>query len=160
MGHEPVRLPPPPRPLLRRRHALLCQHPDRRSRSVLPSPLNKTKYSSIHLTRTNLPVRSDLFQHRLWLPSPPPSSPSEVAHPHRWTSILIPLADFTLTNSGDLSEVQIEMLRSRIRTVGISVLGPMEGRYELGIEAIDAVSEEEVRRVQDAEDKEMREKEG
>ncbi|KAL8279554.1 hypothetical protein RQP46_008116 [Phenoliferia psychrophenolica] len=109
--------------------------------------------------QTDGPVRSDLFQHRLWLPptptspSPSPSSPSSTPstpesdqHPHQWTSILIPLADFTLTNSGDLSEVQIEMLRSRIRTVGISVLGPMEGRYELGIESIEAVSGEAVQK--------------
>ena len=43
------------------------------------------------------------------------------------------------------------MLRSKIRTVGISVLGPREGRYELGVESIDAVSEEEVARSRGAE---------
>ncbi|KAK4703742.1 NADH dehydrogenase [ubiquinone] 1 alpha subcomplex assembly factor 1, partial [Phenoliferia sp. Uapishka_3] len=144
--------------------------------------------------QTDGPVRSDLFQHRLWLPPPSdpsqaPASPaiptssspavselSEEVHPHRWTDILIPLSDFTLTNSGDLSEVQIEMYRSKIRTVGLSVLGPGEGRrvafdfsrrrffghiltdcvfifilflnrYELGIESIDALSSEEVQRI-------------
>lgn len=82
-------------------------------------------------------VRSDLFQHRLWLPSPPTDSA-----PHEWTDVLIPFDDFTLTNSGDLSATQLEMLRTGVRTVGISVLGPAEGRYELGVEAIDAVSVE------------------
>ncbi|BGP42438.1 hypothetical protein JCM10450v2_006534 [Rhodotorula kratochvilovae] len=85
--------------------------------------------------QTEGPVRSDLFQHRLWLPAPA----TEDA-PHEWTDVLIPFADFTLTNSGDLSATQLEMLRTEVRTVGISVLGPLEGRYELGIEAIDAVS--------------------
>ncbi|GAA6022861.1 hypothetical protein JCM10207_001426 [Rhodosporidiobolus poonsookiae] len=85
--------------------------------------------------QTEGPVRSDLFQHRLWLPQPA----SEDA-PHEWTDVLIPWSDFALTNSGDLSGQQLEMLRTEVRTVGISVLGPQEGRYELGIESIDAVS--------------------
>ncbi|GJN93382.1 hypothetical protein Rhopal_006436-T1 [Rhodotorula paludigena] len=85
--------------------------------------------------QTDGPVRSDLFQHRLWLPSPASDSA-----PHEWTDVLIPFSDFTLTNSGDLSAQQLDMLRTRVRTVGISVLGPKEGRYELGIEAIDAVA--------------------
>ncbi|GAA6036462.1 hypothetical protein JCM8097_003519 [Rhodosporidiobolus ruineniae] len=88
--------------------------------------------------QTEGPVRSDLFQHRLWLPSPPASAGDDA--PHEWSDVLIPFSDFTLTNSGDMSGQQLEMLRTGVRTVGISVLGPMEGRYELGIEAIDAVS--------------------
>lgn len=91
------------------------------------------KYSCLHpapyvidLKRSLSPsilVRSDLFQHRLWLPTPP-----SVDAPHEWTDLVIPFTDFTLTNSGDLSELQIEMLRTKVRTVGISVLGPLEGR--------------------------------
>ncbi|SCV70176.1 BQ2448_1570 [Microbotryum intermedium] len=88
--------------------------------------------------QTDGPVRSDLFQHRLWLPSP--SSPEA---PHEWCDVLIPFDDFALTNSGDMSELQIEMYRAKVRTVGISVLGPRQGRYELGIESIDAVSLDE-----------------
>lgn len=77
------------------------------------------------LTRTlsSSIVRSDLFQHRLWLPNPATDEA-----PHEWTDVLIPFSDFTLTNSGDLSAQQMEMLRTRVRTVGISVLGPKEGR--------------------------------
>ncbi|BGP13475.1 hypothetical protein JCM10213_001799 [Rhodosporidiobolus nylandii] len=85
--------------------------------------------------QTDGPVRSDLFQHRLWLPAP-----ADDSAPHEWTDVLIPFSDFTLTNSGDLSGQQVGMLRTGVRTVGISVLGPQEGRYELGIESIDAVS--------------------
>lgn len=96
-----------------------------------PPPLS----SSTSRTRTRpATVRSDLFQHRLWLPQPPQDDA-----PHPWTDVLIPLSDFTLTNSGDLSATQLDMLRTEVRTVGISVLGPLEGRYELGVERIDAV---------------------
>jgi NADH dehydrogenase [ubiquinone] 1 alpha subcomplex assembly factor 1 len=72
---------------------------------------------------SRLTVRSDLFQHRLWLPNPATDDA-----PHAWTDVLIPFSDFTLTNSGDLSEQQIEMMRTKVRTIGISVLGPKEGR--------------------------------
>lgn len=113
------------------------------------------------LTLSCLSVRSDLFQHRLWLPEPASDSA-----PHEWHDVLIPFQDFALTNSGDLSEQQIAMMRTRVRTIGVSVLGPKEGRYveeqpshflvlliadiyssaavryELGIESIDAVSAE------------------
>jgi hypothetical protein len=75
------------------------------------------------LTSPPPPVRSDLFQHRLWLPVPQ----SDEA-PHEWTDVLIPFSDFTLTNSGDMSEIQIEMMRTHVRTIGVSVLGPGEGR--------------------------------
>lgn len=36
----------------------------------------------------------------------------------------IPFSDFTLTNSGTISEEQPTMLREKVRTVGISVLMP------------------------------------
>ncbi|GAA5907795.1 hypothetical protein JCM6882_004560 [Rhodosporidiobolus microsporus] len=94
--------------------------------------------------QTDGPVRSDLFQHRLWLPQPASDSA-----PHEWTDVLIPFDDFALTNSGDMSGQQLEMLRTGVRTVGISVLGPLEGRYELGIDSIDAVSAEVASRLND-----------
>ena len=36
----------------------------------------------------------------------------------------IPFTDFTLTNSGELSEKQLPMMREKVRTVGISVMLP------------------------------------
>lgn len=72
-------------------------------------------------------VRTDLFQHRLWLPEPASDS-----DPHDWTDVLIPFSDFALTNSGELSAHQLEMMRQKIRSVGISVLGPKEGRSVRG----------------------------
>ena len=41
-----------------------------------------------------------------------------------------------------MSETQIEMYREKVRTVGISVLGPGEGPFELGIESFDCVNVE------------------
>lgn len=48
-------------------------------------------------------VRSDLFQHRLWL-----------GDPGEWQDVLVPFQDFTLTNAGTLSETQIEMFREKV----------------------------------------------
>ncbi|GAA99396.1 hypothetical protein E5Q_06094 [Mixia osmundae IAM 14324] len=79
--------------------------------------------------QTDGPVQSDLFQHRLIL--------GEVG---KWEDVLVAFDHFTLINSGDLSETQISMMREKIRTVGISVLGPAEGDYELGIESFEAVN--------------------
>lgn len=59
----------------------------------------------------------------------------------------IPLLSFVLTNSGEIVETRMEMLRDRIRTIGISVLGGksgIEGSYELGIDSIRAVNLEDV----------------
>lgn len=51
-----------------------------------------------------------------------------------------------LTNTGDVVASQAEMLRERIRTIGISFLGGnsgVEGPYELGIEHIRAINSED-----------------
>lgn len=48
-------------------------------------------------------VRSDLFQHRLWL-----------GEPGKWQDVLVPFQDFALTNAGTLSETQIEMFREKV----------------------------------------------
>jgi NADH dehydrogenase [ubiquinone] 1 alpha subcomplex assembly factor 1 len=50
-----------------------------------------------------------------------------------------------LTNSGEVTEVEMEMHRQRVRSVGISLLGGnsgVEGAYELGIDSISLVNEE------------------
>jgi NADH dehydrogenase [ubiquinone] 1 alpha subcomplex assembly factor 1 len=46
-----------------------------------------------------------------------------------------------------MSENQISMLREKVRSVGISLLGGnsgVEGKYELGIDSIRLVNEEDV----------------
>lgn len=52
-----------------------------------------------------------------------------------------------LTNAGEIQQHQIQMLRERVRTIGISVLGAkngVKGPYELNIDSIRAVNEEDV----------------
>lgn len=59
----------------------------------------------------------------------------------------IPFDAFVLTNVGEVSYDQIQMYRERVRTVGVSLLGGnsgVEGPYELGIDSIYAVNEEDV----------------
>lgn len=59
----------------------------------------------------------------------------------------IPFDSFVLTNTGEIQQEQIMMYRERVRTVGISLLGGnsgVEGPYELGIDSIRAVNEEDV----------------
>jgi NADH dehydrogenase [ubiquinone] 1 alpha subcomplex assembly factor 1 len=63
------------------------------------------------------------------------------------SGLKIPLSSFVLTNSGEIVETRMEMLRERVRTVGISLLGGksgVEGPYELGIDNIRAVNPEDV----------------
>ena len=55
----------------------------------------------------------------------------------------IPFKSFVLTNQGEVIPNQGEMLRERIRTVGISLLGGnsgVEGSYELWIDNIKAIN--------------------
>jgi NADH dehydrogenase [ubiquinone] 1 alpha subcomplex assembly factor 1 len=59
----------------------------------------------------------------------------------------IPFNSFVLTNTGHIVEEEIEMFRERIRSIGISMLGGnsgVEGPYELGIDSIRAVNEDDI----------------
>ena len=52
-----------------------------------------------------------------------------------------------MTKAGTINTQPVKMFRERIRSVGISLLGGnsgVEGRYELGIDEIRAVNEEDV----------------
>jgi Complex I intermediate-associated protein 30 (CIA30) len=58
----------------------------------------------------------------------------------------IPFRDFVLTNTGEIVHEEVTMDREKVRTVGISLLGGnsgIEGPYELGIDSIRAVNEED-----------------
>jgi len=97
----------------------------------------RTRNSFYVNIQTDGPITSDLWQHRLFF--------------HRddggWEDIFIPFDNFVLTNSGEVAQSQITMYRERIRTIGISLLGGnsgVEGPYELGIDSIRAVNDEDV----------------
>ncbi|OAX43115.1 complex I intermediate-associated protein CIA30 [Rhizopogon vinicolor AM-OR11-026] len=89
--------------------------------------------------QTDGPITTDLWQHRLYFQR----------NDGGWEDVFIPFENFILTNTGELVQHQIEMMRERIRTVGISLLGGnsgVSGSYDLGIDSIRAVNEEDVTR--------------
>jgi len=97
----------------------------------------RTRNSYFVNIQTDGPITSDLWQHRLYF----------ARSDGDWEDIFIPFDAFVLTNTGEIASDQITMLRERIRTIGISLLGGnsgVEGPYELGIDEIRAVNEEDV----------------
>lgn len=87
--------------------------------------------------QTDGPIATDLWQHRLYFRRTDGG----------WEDLFIPFQNFVLTNAGELASHQITMYREKVRTVGISLLGGnsrFSGPYELGIDSIRAVNEEDV----------------
>ncbi|KAF8575424.1 complex I intermediate-associated protein CIA30 [Ramaria rubella] len=86
--------------------------------------------------QTDSAISTDLFQHRLWFNKA-----------NEWEDVIIPFDSFVLTNSGELVSREMTMMTHRIRTIGISILGGnsgVEGRYELGLDEIMALSEKDL----------------
>ncbi|KAI0312056.1 complex I intermediate-associated protein CIA30 [Amylostereum chailletii] len=97
----------------------------------------RTRNSYFVNLQTDGPIRSDLWQHRLYF----------ARKDGGWEDVFIPFSAFVLTNTGEIASDQITMMRERIRSIGISLLGGnsgVEGPYELGIDEIRAVNEEDV----------------
>ena len=73
--------------------------------------------------------RSDLFQHRLDIPSSSASTSSRIpldltsSPAPTFSTLHLPLSSFVLTNSGQPATEQIPMLRSKIRTIGFALIG-------------------------------------
>ncbi|RCI02937.1 hypothetical protein CU098_004345 [Rhizopus stolonifer] len=76
-------------------------------------------------------VKTDLFQHRLFLRTP-----------GQWETVMIPFKDFILTNNGMIQEDQIDMFREKVKTVGISLMDRQEGPFEIEVEWIKAMNTE------------------
>ena len=89
------------------------------------------------LKRLELTLRTDVWQHRLELPASPGSTLSTEpldplqGPPPQFVSLHLRLSSFVLTNCGETSEKQIEMMRQKIRTIGFSLLGGGRGEEEL-----------------------------
>jgi len=75
---------------------------------------------------------TDLHQHRVY-----------VRKPGNWETIVIGLDDFVRTNNGALSEPQSEMLKQKIRSIGLSLTDRLPGPYRLLIERIWATNQPE-----------------
>lgn len=67
-------------------------------------------------------VPTDLHQHLL-----PTSTPGE------WETVTIPLASFVRTNYGQVVEPQKEMMSTKVRSVGISLIDRVPGDFELAV---------------------------
>jgi NADH dehydrogenase [ubiquinone] 1 alpha subcomplex assembly factor 1 len=108
--------------------------------------------------QTDGPITSDLWQHRLYFRREDGGWEDifvSLCSPLTRTLFLvltltlgqIPFQNFVLTNSGEVASHQISMYREKVRSVGISLLGGnsgFAGPYELGIDTVRAVNEEDV----------------
>ena len=68
---------------------------------------------------------TDLHQHRLYARTP-----------GQWETVLIKWSDFVRTNHGIIVEPQSEMLREKVRTIGIGLTDRLPGPFEFRISKI------------------------
>lgn len=68
---------------------------------------------------------TDLHQHRLY-----------TRNPGQWETILIKWSDFVRTNHGIVVEPQSEMLKERVRTIGVGLTDRQPGPFEFRISKI------------------------
>lgn len=70
-------------------------------------------------------VQTDLHQHRL-----------HTRTPGEWETVLIGLNSFVRTNHGEVVEPQAEMMRQKIRSVGMSLTDRLPGPFDIAISRI------------------------
>ncbi|KAJ5040423.1 uncharacterized protein L3040_006079 [Drepanopeziza brunnea f. sp. 'multigermtubi'] len=70
-------------------------------------------------------VPTDIHQHRLY-----------ARRPGEWETVLIKWNEFVRTNHGIVVEPQSEMLRQKVKTVGIGLIDRIPGPFELCVERI------------------------
>ena len=80
--------------------------------------------------QTESVVPTDIHQHRLF-----------TKRPGEWETVLIKWNDFVRTNHGFVVEPQAEILRQKVRTIGIGLTDRVPGPYELCIERIWATND-------------------
>lgn len=72
-------------------------------------------------------VYTDLHQHRL-----------HARKPGEWETVLIEINSFVRTNHGEVVEPQTEMMRQKVRTVGVSITDRVPGPFDLSIGSVRA----------------------
>ena len=77
--------------------------------------------------QTDSYLETDLYQHRLFLRTP-----------GEWEVVMLPFDDFTLTNNGQIQEMQVDMDKYRLKTVGLSILDRLPGKFGIEIQYIRA----------------------
>ena len=84
--------------------------------------------------QTDSLVETDLHQHRLYTRMHQGASgPSD---PGRWETVLIRFHEFVRTNHGVVTEPQSEMLRQKVKSVGIGLTDRQPGPFRLAVGAI------------------------
>ncbi|MCJ1323156.1 hypothetical protein MMC15_008510 [Xylographa vitiligo] len=83
--------------------------------------------------QTETIVPTDLHQHRLY-----------TRRAGEWETILIKWSDFVRTNHGVVVEPQMEMLRQKVRTIGIGLIDRIPGPFDLAIERIWATNNPDI----------------
>ncbi|ODA78562.1 hypothetical protein RJ55_05944 [Drechmeria coniospora] len=73
---------------------------------------------------------TDLHQHRLF-----------AKRPGQWETVMVKWNDFVRTNHGFVIEPQTELLRQKVRSVGIGLTDRIEGPFELCIDKVWATNE-------------------
>lgn len=73
---------------------------------------------------------TDLHQHRLF-----------AKRPGQWETVMVKWNDFVRTNYGFVVEPQTELLRQKVRTIGIGLTDRVEGPFELCIESVWATNQ-------------------
>jgi NADH dehydrogenase [ubiquinone] 1 alpha subcomplex assembly factor 1 len=81
--------------------------------------------------QTESVVPTDIHQHRLF-----------VKKPGEWETVLIKWNDFVRTNHGFVVEPQTEIMRQKVKSVGVGLTDRIQGPFELCIERIWATNDE------------------
>ncbi|KAI0874074.1 complex I intermediate-associated protein 30 [Hypoxylon argillaceum] len=98
--------------------------------SYLALRIRSDKRSYLINIQTESVVPTDLHQHRLF-----------ARRPGEWETVLIKWNDFVRTNHGFVVEPQTEMLRQKVRTIGIGLTDRIPGPFNLCIERIWATND-------------------
>lgn len=84
--------------------------------------------------QTDSLVPTDIHQHRLYTNHH--RGARGPGDPGRWETVLIKFHEFVRTNHGKVTEPQSEMLRQKIKSVGIGLTDRQDGPFEIGVGAI------------------------
>ena len=82
--------------------------------------------------QTDSIVQSDIHQHRLYTRNHRGAKgPDDLG---TWETVLIKWNDFVRTNHGTVVEPQSEIMKDKVKTVGIGLIDRIDGPFELGIQ--------------------------
>jgi NADH dehydrogenase [ubiquinone] 1 alpha subcomplex assembly factor 1 len=95
--------------------------------------------------QTDSIVETDIHQHRLYTKEHQNADGKGMSA--EWETVLIKLHEFVRTNHGMVTEPQSEMLRQKVKSVGIGLIDRNQGPFELGVASIWATNLNERKQV-------------